>query len=476
MKKYSIFILIAAALSVASCTKELEEVNINPNATGNAQPDYLLTAAIKNSADVYWGTASTMNSSLLFVQHWAKIQYTEEDRYVFSNTSFQGLWTTGYSQSITNLNKIIELGEAQGNSNYKGVALVLRSWVYQLLTDAYGDIPYKQAGKIDEYTTPEYDAQKDVYLGLLQDLKIAKALLDPTGKKIAGDVVYGGNIARWQKLANSLRLRIALRIADREPELAKATVQELVNEGNVFINDNSENAQLVYLASPHQNPVNALFETRDDYRVSKSIVDRLIALNDPRLPLYVSKTQSGTTAYVGVPNGLTTSDASNLGFARTSKPGAYFTAAQAPAVLITNAEVLFARAEAAARGFTTEDAGALYLQAIKASLKQYGISETDVNAYLSKAEVQYDATNFRRSIGEQKWIALYGQGLEAFAEWRRLDYPQLTPAVAGVLNNQIPVRFIYPGTEQSLNGANYKKAVARQGADLLTTKLWFDVF
>jgi hypothetical protein len=474
MKKFSIYILLATALAVSSCTKELEKVNINPNASENAQPDYLLTASIKTTADAYWGTASTMNSSLLFVQHWAKIQYTEEDRYVFSNTSFQSLWTTAYSQSITNLNKIIELGEAQNNPNYKGVALVLRSWVFQLLTDAYGDIPYHQAGNIDQYITPAYDSQKDVYLGLLEDLKSARTLLDPAGKTIAGDVLYNGNIARWQKLANSLRLRIALRIADKEPEAAKGVLEELASEGASFISDVADNAQLVYQASPNQNPVNALFETRDDYRVSKSIVDKLIQLNDPRLPVYVSKTQTGSAPFVGVPNGLTTSEASNLGFARTSKPGAYFTAAQAPAVLITWAEVLFLRAEAAARGFTTEDAAALYGQGIKASLKQYGISEADVNTYLARPEIQYDATNFRRSIGEQKWIALYGQGLEAFAEWRRLDYPRLPAAVAGVLNGQMPVRFIYPGTEQSLNGTNYKQAVARQGTDALTTKLWFD--
>lgn len=476
MKKYSFSILLAAVLAATSCTKELEEVNVNPNASENAQPDYLLTAAIKTTADAYWGTASTMNSSLLFVQHWAKIQYTEEDRYVFSNTSFQSLWTTGYSQSLTNLNRIIELGEAQNNSNYKGVALVLRSWVFQLLTDAYGDIPYRQAGNIDQYITPVYDSQKDVYLGLLEDLKSASGLLDPAAQAIAGDVIYGGNIAKWQKLANSLRLRIALRIADKEPDAAKAVLDELTREGALFIGDNADNAQLVYLASPNQNPVNALFETRDDYRVSKSMVDKLIQLNDPRLPVFVNKTQAGTTPYVGVPNGLTTSEASNLGFARTSRPGAYFVAPQAPAVIMTWAEVLFARAEAAARGFTSEEPAALYQQAIKASLKQYGISEADVNTYLAKAEIQYDATNFRHSIGEQKWIALYGQGLEAFAEWRRLDYPKLTPAVAGVLNGQIPVRFIYPGTEQSLNGANYKQAVARQGADLLTTRLWFDAY
>jgi hypothetical protein len=478
--KFSTINILGAALilfAATSCKKELAETNINPNTAQVAQPDYLLTAASKITADAYWGADNNFNSSLLLVQHWAKIQYTEPDRYIFSNSSFVSLWNTSYSQSITNLNTIINLAEAQGNSNYKGVALVLRSWVFQLLTDAYGDIPYKQAGAIDQYLTPVYNSQKDVYFGLLDDLKTAQAALDPSGKAIAGDVIYNGKIALWKKFANSLRLRIALRIADREPEKSKQILAEIAAEGSGYISSNSEIAQLNYFDSPNQNPVSAWFETRDDYRISKTITDRLFQLNDPRLAVFASKTQTATpTGYVGIPNGLTTGDANNLGFAKTSRPGTAIITARAPAVVISYSEVLFDRAEAAARGLTSGDAGDLYKQAIRASLSQYGIADNDITNYLAQSTVQYDANNYKKSIGEQKWIALYGQGLEAFAEWRRLDFPKLAPAVAGVLNGQLPVRFIYPGTEQSLNKENYKKAVTSQGADVLTTKLWFDAY
>ncbi|MXV51671.1 SusD/RagB family nutrient-binding outer membrane lipoprotein [Pedobacter sp. HMF7647] len=478
MKLNYIALMISGILlfSVTSCKKDLQDTNQNPNASQNAQPDYLLTAATKSTADTYWGTANNMDASLLFVQHWAKIQYTDPDRYIFSNSAFQELWTTGYSKSIVNLNQIIKIGDEQSNPNYKGVALVLRSWVFQLLTDAYGNIPYKQAASIDEYLTPAYDTQKDVYFSLLDDLKAAQAALDPAGKAISGDVLYGNNIALWKKFANSLRIRIALRIADREPERAKQVFAEIQAEGGLLISSNSETAQLVYLDSPNQNPISNLFDTRDDYRISKTIVDKLFALNDPRLPVYASKTKDPTDkTYVGIPNGLLVGDASNLGFTRTSKPGTYFLAPHAPAVIISYAEVLFDRAEAAARGFTVENAADLYLQAIRASLTQYGTADSEINTYLASPAIQYGASNFRKSIGEQKWIALFGQGLEAFAEWRRLDYPQLQPAVAGTLNGKIPQRFIYPGTEQSLNADSYKAAVTNQGADLLTTKLWFDV-
>jgi len=476
MKINYIYTLLAGLLLLTSvsCKKELDSSNVNPNASATAQPDYLLTAAIKATSDTYWGTTNNMNSSLLFVQHWAKIQYTDPDRYIFANTDFQDLWSISYSKGIVNLNQLIKLADAQANPNYKGVALVLRSWIFTLLTDAYGDVPYTEAANIDAYLLPKYDSQRTVYLGILADLKTAQDALDASGKAIAGDIIYANTIASWKKLANSLRLRIALRIADREPELARQVIAAIQTEGGTYISANTENAQLNYKASPNQNPISNLFDTRDDYRISKTMVDQLVALNDPRLPIYASKA-AATQLYTGVPNGLLTGDAANLGLTSTSKPGAYFIAPTAPAVIISYAEVLFDRAEAAARGLTGENAVTLYNDAVAASLAQYGISTTAIAAYQALPAVQYDASNYKKSIGNQKWIALFGQGLEAFAEWRRLDYPVLTPAVAGSLSGKIPVRFIYPGTEQSLNQNNYKAAVANQGADALTTKLWFDV-
>jgi hypothetical protein len=468
--------ILAAVVALTSCKKDLAGINKNPNAAENPQASYLLTAAEKVSADAYWGSDNNFNSSLLFVQHWAKIQYTDPDRYIFTNSSFTSLWNTLYGQSITNLNTIIQLPDERANVNYKNVAVILRSWAFQLLTDAYGDVPYSQAGNISEYVTPQYDSQKDVYKGLLAELKSAVTALDVAGNEISGDVIYNGDIAKWKKFGNALRLRIAFRIADKEPDAASQIIQEVLSDPNGVISNNAETAQLIYADAPQHNPVSAWFDTRDDYRIAKTLVDKLYALNDPRLPVYASKPEDASvTEYVGVPSGLTTTDASNLGFAKTSRPGAYFLAPHAPAVLFSYAESLFYQAEAAARGFTSGNAADLYKQAITASLQQYAITdEAVIKNYLDQPAVQYNAANYKASIGEQKWIALFGQGLEAFAEWRRLDYPHLSPGVAAILEGKIPVRFIYPGTEQTLNGDNYKAAVAAQGTDNLTTKLWFD--
>lgn len=478
MKNYKVYILLTGTLflfSIVSCKKELGKINQNPNAVEDPQPAYLLTGATKTSVDAYWNVGGS-NPSDLFIQYWAAIQYTDEDRYIFTSNSFQSFWTTLYQGSIVNLDKIISLAEKSDQPNYKGIALVLRSWNYCLLTDAYGDIPYSQSINIQENISPKYDPQKEVYEGLLKDLAAAQELLDPNAGPVEGDVIYGGAIDRWKKFDNALRLRIALRLADREPEEARSVIRDMARAGNHYISSNEENAQLIYEDAPNDNPLYEAFLTRDDYRISKTIVDKLFELHDPRLPMYVAPTQDPTPAtYVGIPNGLLVGDASEWGISKTSKPGDYFLASNAPAVIMSYAEVLFDRAEAAARGFTDEDAAALYKKAIAASLQQYGIDKDAINNYLAQPGVQFDPDNYKRSIGVQKWIALFGQGPEAFAEWRRLDYPKLRPAVAGVLNGKMPLRFIYPGTEQSLNKESYQKAIDHQGADLLTTKLWFDV-
>ncbi|KAA6439371.1 SusD/RagB family nutrient-binding outer membrane lipoprotein [Dyadobacter flavalbus] len=462
---------------LAGCQDELEEINENPNEAISAQPEYLLANSIKSNADVILGSDASMETTTLFVQHWAKIQYTDVDKYTVSISNIQNIWTNLYSQGLTDFTRIIEIGEQTGNVNYQAVGLILKSWTFQILTDLYGDIPYSEAGKIEQTLTPKYDAQKDVYLGLLNDLKKASELINPAGSPISGDVIYNGNLNKWKKFANSLRLRIALRIADREPEIAKTVVAELAADKSQLIASNDEIAQLNYLASPNQNPVSRDRETRDDYRVSKSVIDKLQELKDPRLAIFANKTVDATpTGYLGVTNGLPADSSAKLGFTKTSKLGDYFTAPTSPAVFLSYSEVLFNLAEAAQRGFIADKPAELYKAAVTASLQQFKVNSADITAYLAQPAVAYNPANFKKSIGEQKWLALFSQGPEAYTEWRRLDYPQLKPAYAGVLDGKIPSRLIYPTGEQALNGANYKAAVANQGEDRLTTKLWFDVF
>lgn len=466
--------LVGAAVILSSCTKQLEDINKNPNESETVQPDYLLTNGIKANVDTYWGTDASMETSLLYVQYWAKIQYTDPDRYIPAATSIQAVWNNFYAQGVSDFTKLIELGDTLHNPNYKAVGIIMRSWIFQVLTDLYGDVPYKQTSQIEQYLTPEYDAQRDIYLGLLAELKTAVGLISPSDNPIAGDILYNGSMLRWKMFANSLRLRIALRIADKEFDAAKAVFDEIGADDGNLITDNLDNAQLIYQASPNQNPVAKNRETRNDYRISKSVVDKLNALNDPRLTIYGALPRD-TNRIVGVTNGLRTDSASRLGLNKTSDVGAVFRANDAPAVLFNAAEMWFIKAEAVERGFLSGNAATFYIKAVTTSLKQYKVSDADVSAYLARTAVIYNPANFKQSIGEQKWLALFGEGLEGFAEWRRLDYPKLTPAYSSALGaGKTPLRLTYPSSEQALNGVNYKKAVANQGPDQLVTRLWFD--
>jgi len=465
--------LAAAGILLSSCKDELADINKNPNESEAVQPDYLLTNGIKANVDTYWGTDATMETTLLYVQYWAKIQYPDPDRYIPASTNIQTVWNNFYSQGIADFTKLIELGDTLHNPNYKAVGIIMRSWIFQVVTDLYGDVPYSQTAQIDKYLTPKYDAQRDIYLGLLAELKTASGLISVNDNPISGDILYNGRMDRWKKFANSLRLRIALRISDKEEAAAKAVFDEIGADDNNLIVDNADNAQLIYQASPNQNPVGKNRETRNDYRISKTVVDKLNALNDPRLTIYGALPRDANKI-VGVTNGLSADSAARLGFNKTSDVGAIFTASTAPAVLFNAAELLFIKAEAAQRGLLSGNAATLYAQAITASLKQYGISDDKIATYLAQPSVVYNPINYKQSIGDQKWLALFSEALEGFAEWRRLDYPQLTPAYTGVLGGKIPLRLTYPSSEQALNGANYRAAVANQGPDQLITRLWFD--
>lgn len=469
-----IFWLAGAVLILSGCKKELERINRNPNEAQSAEPDYLLSNGIKANVDTYWGPDASMETSLLYVQYWSKIQYTDPDKYIPAATSIQTIWNNFYAQGVQDFTKLAQLGDTLNNPNYKAVAIIMRSWIFQVLTDYYGDVPYSQTANIEVYPTPKYDEQKDIYIGLLAELKTAAGLINTTGNPISGDILYNGDLSKWKKFANSLRLRIALRISDQEFAAAKAVFDEIGADNTGLIASNSENAQLVYLASPNQNPVARNRETRNDYRISKSVVDKLKSLNDPRLTIYAALPRD-TNAIVGVTNGLPTDSASRLGLNKTSDVGAVFTATTAPAVLFNYAELLFIKAEAAQRGLLSGNAADLYAQAVTASLKQYGVSDAAIVTYLAQPAVLYNVANYKQSIGDQKWLALFGEGLEGFAEWRRLDYPQLTPAYQGSLGGKIPLRLTYPSGEQALNGESYKAAIIHQGADQLITRLWFDV-
>ena len=501
MVSFSLLLLISSG-----CKKDFEEINTNRNNPTSVTPDLLLSGVIKSMMDRQvneaWGIGN------IVVQHHAKIQFVNEDRYLWNERN--DVWNTVYG-NYRNLQNIFTLvGDDQSNPYY-GVSLILKSWMFSLATDAYGDVPYSEAGKAktDQIYQPVYDTQESIYTGILADLKKANEVLAAVNNiQLGGDILYGGGtsaIIKWRKLANTLRLRYLLRISKKRDVSAdmNAIVGDPVN--NPVFESNADNAELRYLAAaPNQWP---LYGTRvgsfDEFRVSKTLVDRLKNLSDTRLNVFSRPTQksvaAGTPVIEGVPNGLSDVDALayNGGVQGVSRVGYTFAClvcndvnqpapdpAAPRALLMTYAELQFILAEARQKGIINSGTTKVYYdKGITANFEywksvvpaSYGLNVNMPAGYLSQTGVDLTGSDAEilSKIALQKWIALYFNGLEAWFDWRRTGMPEIVPGPANLNNNKVPIRYIYPSSEQSLNGKNRETAVARQGAtDDLNTKMW----
>jgi len=505
MKFRNITIAFFCAATITSCTKDFRETNTNNNNPTSVTPDLLLSGVIRNMMNQQvsdaWGIGN------LVAQYHAKIQFVNEDRYLWNEQN--GVWSSVYGNN-RNLQNILVAVEKDTKSPYLGVGLILKSWMFSLATDAYGDVPYKEAGKAktDGAYLPAYDTQEEIYTGILADLKRANELLATSSTNLQGDILFGGGVAsiiKWRKLANSLRLRLLMRISKKKN--VNADMQVIVGDAanNPIFTGNADNAELKYFASaPNQFP---LYGSRvgsfDEIRVSKTLSDRLTALGDTRLNIFGRPSQSsvtgGTPKVEGIPNGLNDVAALNFnggpqGVSRVgytfaclvcNDPGQAVADPSAPrAILMNYAELQFILAEAREKGMiTTGSAVEYYNNGIASNFNywkalvpvQYNVNVNMPADYLTKPAVVYAGTQAEKlsKIALQKWIALYFNGLEAWFDWRRTGMPEIIPGAGNLNGNKVPVRYIYPLSEQSLNGPNRQKAVAAQGGtDNLNTKMW----
>jgi hypothetical protein len=471
--------VLALALAAAACDEGLTELNVDPNNPPFVAAPAILPEAQQDAVNRALGSNFNLTMMGLWSQSFAKIQYIDEDRYKLRSTTIDAHWAGFYADALEDFQKIIEQGDSLGRPNWTAIASIMQQWTFQIVTDTWGDVPYSEALQGSENTTPKYDAQKDIYYGMMAKLAAASAMIQPAGVSFgAEDGIYAGDMVAWRKFSNSLRARMAMRISNVDPTKARTEfLAAIAAPGGVFTS-NADNAGLHYSgAVPSDNPIYAVFHEggRYDQVISKTMVDSLKNLNDPRLEVYADPAPNGCAGggvYCGYQNGtVTASD-----FGALSPIGAAFKEdPTAPSWLMTYSEVLFLRAEAAAKGWTGENAAALYAAGIRASMEQHGISDAEINAYLAQPSVAYTGL---RSIYMQKWIALYGNGPEQFASWRRETVggkhaPFLTPA-PNATTKQIPHRVYYPASEQSTNAENWQAAVtANGGATLYDKPVWW---
>lgn len=508
-----IYIGFALLLAVVGgCDKDFEEINRNPNNPETVSPALLLPHIIRVASNEIVGKSWGIGN--VVVQYSAKIQFTNEDRY---NWGPQGNPYGVFFNAMRDVQNIINLAEGAGQNNYAGAALVMKSVMYCFMTDAYGDLPYSEATRAkDEINYPKFDRQEDIYQGILADLARANQLLGSTSETMEGDILFGGNTMNWKKLANSLRLRVLMRLSKRmDPSSA---MQAIVSDpaGNPIISGNQDNAALQYLPDvPNQH---YLYTTRsgsfDEYRLSTTLERVLKDYNDPRLFVYAQPTTDSGAGlvgdpddYAGVPNGLADEDA--YGYSPTGDPnrggsnymsnlGMLFSCLQCSpfaspigfqTMLMSYSEVQFILAEARERGYiNVGDAETYYLNGVRASFDYYEARLRVANlnpiadvaqptsAYFAQPTIAYTGNQAEKlqKIGMQKWLALFFQGMEGWFDWRRTGIPAITPGPAAFFDT-VPRRFMYPTGVQALNLDNYQDAVQRQGADVITTRTWVDV-
>ena len=483
---------VFAALTVVSACSDLTSINQNPNGPTDVPPPSILPNVIQTVVGGVNGVNSlNIRGGGLWVQYYAEIQYRDEDKYIVrSGTS--GGWGF-YSGALTDIQRMIVKGEASNTPNWSAVGRILKAYVYSVMTDAMGDLPYTEALRGDTILHPKYDTQQVIYDSLFALLDKANSEIDLTPGAVgfeSGDLLYGGDMAKWKKFGNSLRLRLAVHLSNMDAAKAATQATTAVTNG-VFAVD-GESAKLTYLSSsPNRNPIYNDAQGRDDYGMSKTFVDSLTSWADPRLPVFAQLNNDTIVAnrtYRGLQNGL--NDGAGPALFYISRYGARWRSTAAARMdLLSYSEVLFLEAEAAERGWIpggSAQAATYYTGAITASNAMYGVS-AGTAAYLAQTKVKYDSSalgatlaGHLQQIAYQKWTSLFMQGMEAWTEVRRTRVPLLVPGPNAVFGagvaGQIPERLPYDDQENVLNAANVSAAVAAQGfssSNDIETPLWF---
>ena len=486
--KYKNILILVFLFSNFSCDK-FTEINENPNEPTDVPTEVLLPSAIRQSVNTM-----VMESFLLgnnAAQLTAKVLRTEVDAYNWN--AFPTVWQ-GLYRSLTDVKAVEKKAILQDNKALEGVAIVLRSWIFSTLTNAYGDIPYSEAiagASTEANFTPIYDTQETIYIDLLAELERASTLLAGEGS-IDGDILLGGNSAKWLKFCNSLRLRL-LMTANNQITDAGEQFAEIVNTENI-ISSNEENVTLSYLNSfPNQYPtISIKTGDFDAVALSQTALNVMTTYNDPRQARYARPDNDNyiNPVFTGAENGEGSCNktGSRLGAQYFNDPTqtlAVELGLDLPeGIVISYAEVAFLLAEAAAKNWISNDVEVEYRAGIEASMNYYRVAYepfgyADFNDFYTNSGVAYNAPT---DIWKQKWLALFFTGLEPYFEIRRWYFesgnsfdgiPFIDAACNNSNDDKLPLRFLYPSEEQSLNEANYLDAISRlDGGNSFNASMW----
>ncbi len=511
-KKSIVFLVLFT--SFFSC-KDLTELNENPNGVQSDQvnPNLIMPTVLTEAAKLY--------VNLGYQDIAGVVQHTQKDAWSSGHNDYD--WTnqswSGYYDVLRNNNLLLERATELNFEYHQGVALVMRAFMFGLITDLWGDAPYSSALKGElggtENITPAFDSQEAIYTGILADLEQANTLLSKPTNEYTGivnnvDVYFNGNPAAWRRFANSLALRYFMRISAKKSDVAKAGIEKIVSDPTKYpiITTQTQDATMAFPGTSDGTawPANTVFDASgSNYRrikMAATLIETLQGTNDPRLKIWANKVEiplvvdatlpAGTDKIVDgkrmlspdkVGNTVVDTDPEYVGLptAFSALPSAYnlnptpgqtsfnphvsflndiYKQATGPllkARLISAAEVHFILAEAALKGWSAGSAQTHYEEGVKASLTTWTVGSS-YDSYITKEKVAYKGT--LAQIMEQKWIASWTSATEAWFDFRRTGLPALKAGPAAK-RAVLPLRFYYMQDELNINAANATAALEK---------------
>lgn len=521
-------LLMVVTLSTSSCTKNFESLNKDPfgSTDKDLEADFAIVAAQLQQAqrsiylyqpvptfqlqqnllgDIYSGY---MMPPTPFGGNINNANYNLIDGWVTAS------WTTAYYNVMNPCIKAGLFSKQQFPETY-AMSKILQVEGMHRVSDIFGPIIYTKYNQPNAEGGIDFDSQKDAYYAFFADLKEAIAILNPIRNNEASilfaksDLVYGGKYSKWLKLANSLRLRLAIRISGIDQAKAKAEAEAALSDPGGLLETPDENFAVSIGATTH--PLNTISSSWGDVRMGAPVESIMGGYNDPRLGQYFQKATDPAVAgtFKGIRNGI------NIDAKARYLDYSALAPLESKILLMSAAEVWFLRAEAAVIGWTgAGNAGTNYENGIRQSFAQYKLSgqadayindavskpkpyidpkaitagQNDVTGgpHLSTITIKWDDGAVKdvkiERILTQKWIAMFPEGQEAWSEFRRTGYPKLFPVVINNSNGTISTdafirRATYPGNEYAVNGAAVEKAVStlKVQKDVGGTPLWWDV-
>lgn len=491
--KQIIYILSVFCLFASCDNGKLADLNVDPNAANTINPGYLFANTQLEVSNRAWQT-EVICCAMMSGQMASLETYYTGDKYVLNQTYATAMWDlyTGTVKKLVNLKRDLTAPE---DVNKLSAVRIWSALVFSKITDIFGDVPYKEAGLgyIENNIAPAYELQKDIYTDLLNEIDEAINAFDEN-KKTFGiqDIVYQGDIAKWKAFANSLMLRLALRVADADQALAKKYIKKAIDNG--LITNNSDALIVDHFEGGEGFSKNAIGENlvkeldAGKCTMGKVWIDWLKSYNDPRLQIVALPTADGQ--FRGLPNGYIPVTITKYEGVENVDIKTFYSQfnqklfnANTPNILLSYAEVELMVAECIERGFAIGDAETHYKKGVTAAMKDYTIyndnlviSDDQIAAYLEANP--YNADQALKMINEQYWAATYLNWSENYSNMRRSDYPVLpdNPYSLNETDSKMPNRLVYPIGETNSNFKHYTEAVSRmKNGNVMTEKVWWDV-